>query len=111
MIKMSKFAIIAAIAAVSIASPALAQSFNPRDGTGNMMPFSYGPGGSRVYMGSAAAPAPQQDQSGVHSFAQRDQSGLHSFAMLPRDVPGTSSVNPGATGGGSEGYNIRLLQH
>jgi hypothetical protein len=103
MIKMSKFAIIAAIAAVSIASPALAQSFNPRDGTGNMLPFSYGPGGARNYMGSpAGAPA---------AVAQRDQSGLHSFAMVPRDVPATASVNPGATGGGSEGYNIRLLQH
>jgi hypothetical protein len=99
MIRMSKLAIVGAIAAVSIASPALAQSFNPRDGTANLLPFSYGAGGAREYVGSAAVPAGQ------------DQSGLHSFAMVPRDPPAWSSVSPGATGGGSEGYNIRLLQH
>jgi hypothetical protein len=41
MINMSKLALIGAVAAVSIASPALAQSFNPRDGTGNVMPLQY----------------------------------------------------------------------
>jgi hypothetical protein len=41
MIEMSKLALIAALAAVSVASPALAQSFNPRDGTGNVMPLQY----------------------------------------------------------------------
>jgi hypothetical protein len=41
MINMSKLALIAALAAVSVASPALAQSFNPRDGTGNVMPLQY----------------------------------------------------------------------
>jgi hypothetical protein len=97
MIKMSKLALIAAIAAVSIASPAFAQAFNPRDGTANVLPFNYGPGGSRQFIGSAT---PSQDQSG-----------LHAFAMVPRDPQGTTSIYPGATGGGSAGYNVLLLQH
>jgi hypothetical protein len=97
MIRMSKLTLIAAIAAVSIASPAFAQSFNPRDGTANVMPFSYGPGGSRVFIGSAA---PVQNPNG-----------LNSFAMVPGDQPAATSVYPGATGGGSAGYNTRLLQH
>jgi hypothetical protein len=111
MMTKSKLALIAAIAAVSIASPAFAQSFNPRDGTGNELPFSYGPGAARIFEGSAA---PQQNQNGLHSFAMvpRDQSGLHSFAMVPHGgaVAGGSN-NPTATGGGSEGYNELLLQH
>jgi hypothetical protein len=41
MIKISKLALIAAVTAVTVASPALAQSFNPRDGTGNVMPLQY----------------------------------------------------------------------
>lgn len=97
MIKMSKFTLIAALAAVSIASPAFAQAFNPRDGTANVLPFSYGPGGSRMYLGSAA---PSQNQSG-----------LNAFAMVPGDPPAATSNFPGATGGGSTGYNVRLLQH
>jgi hypothetical protein len=47
MIKISKFALIAALAAVTVASPALAQSFNPRDGTGNSMPLQYQADGGR----------------------------------------------------------------
>ena len=42
MTQTSKLALIAALAAMSIASPALAQSFNPRDGTGNELPLQYG---------------------------------------------------------------------
>ncbi len=95
--RMSKLALIAAVAAVSIASPALAQSFNPRDGGANTLPFSYGAGGSRVYMGSGT---PSQEQNG-----------LHSFASIPENRPAATSINPGATGGGSAGYNTRLLQH
>jgi len=47
MINGSKLAVIAALAAVSFASPALAQAFDARAGTGNVLPFSYGPGGTR----------------------------------------------------------------
>ena len=48
MIKMSKLALAAALVAVSVASPALAQSFNPRDGTGNVMPLQYQGDGGRT---------------------------------------------------------------
>jgi hypothetical protein len=48
MIKISKLALAAALVAVSIASPALAQSFNPRDGTGNVMPLQYQTDGGRT---------------------------------------------------------------
>ena len=81
MITKSKLAIIAAIAAVSIASPALAQSLNPRDGTGNVLPFSYGPDSTRLFAGS---PAAQPAQSGLHSFAQVQQGQRRLFAMVPR---------------------------
>jgi hypothetical protein len=47
MIRISKLALIAALAAVTVASPVLAQSFNPRDGTGNSMPLQYQGDGGR----------------------------------------------------------------
>lgn len=42
-----KLAIIAALAAVSISSPAFTQAFDAREGTGNVLPFSYGPDGAK----------------------------------------------------------------
>ena len=47
MLKISKLSLAAALAAVIVASPALAQSFNPRDGTGNAMPLQYEGDGGR----------------------------------------------------------------
>jgi hypothetical protein len=32
---------------MTVTSPALAQSYNPADGTGNVLPFSFGPGGAK----------------------------------------------------------------
>lgn len=58
MIKMSKLALTAALVAVSVASPALAQSFNPRDGTGNVMPLQYQTDGGRTAW--TAEPGKQQ---------------------------------------------------
>ena len=48
MMKMSKLALAAALVAATVASPALAQSFNPRDGTGNVMPLQYQNDGGRT---------------------------------------------------------------
>jgi len=45
MVNRSKLALIAVLMAMSAASPALAQSFNKGDGTGNNLPFAYGPNG------------------------------------------------------------------
>jgi hypothetical protein len=50
--------IIAAVVFVTvIAAPAFAQSFNPEDGTGNVMPFAYAPtdnSGNNAYARSSA---------------------------------------------------------
>ena len=63
MIKMSKLALAAALVAVSVASPALAQSFNPRDGTGNVMPLQYQNDGGRTAW--TAEPGKQQANTQV----------------------------------------------
>ena len=46
MINKSKLALIAALVAMSAASPALAQAFSKGDGTGNNLPFTYGQNGT-----------------------------------------------------------------
>jgi hypothetical protein len=58
MIKMPKLVLAAALIAASVASPALAQSFNPRDGTGNVMPLQYQNDGGRTAW--ATEPGKQQ---------------------------------------------------
>jgi len=58
MINKSKLALIAALVAMSAASPALAQSFNKGDGTANELPFAYGPNGTKP----AWTVAPRNDQ-------------------------------------------------
>jgi hypothetical protein len=99
MTKMSKLVLIAAAAAVSIASPALAQSFNPRDGTANVLPFSYSPGGARVFVGSGS---PSQGQNGLHAFAMipRDPHAPTAYAGVP-DRLGTSPWPSAAAMGNS----------
>lgn len=90
----SKLALIAAIAAVSFASPVLAQSFDPEFGSGNVLPFAY-----------------EQTTSQHQQNAVRP-SGLYDFAMVPRAPQVKSNPNdPAFTGGGSLGYNELLLIH
>jgi hypothetical protein len=86
----SKLIIIAAIASLGIASPAIAQSFDPDAGTGNVLAFGY------------TSPA-----SGHRSIAVR-RSGLEAYAMVPRTQSDPSIDNPALTGGGSPGYNDNL---
>jgi hypothetical protein len=99
MTTIAKLSLIAAIAAVGITSPALAQSFDPDAGSGNIVPFSY----VRV--------AAQNDTVAVrqtsHAKVAR-QSGLHAFAMVPRGSANGNSNDPALTGGGSAGYNEML---
>ena len=95
MVTRSKIAVITAIAALSCASPALAQSFNRSDGTGNELPSYYdSQGGLHVGMPS------EQPQIVAH------RSGLSAFASVSRGV--SSSDTPANTGGGSIGYNEML---
>jgi hypothetical protein len=78
-----KLALIAVLAAMSVASPALAQSFDKSSGTGNELPFAYGPGGTKP----AWTVPPQNEQIAVRQsnagkVAVR-QTGRNAFAAVP----------------------------
>jgi hypothetical protein len=102
MIRISRLAIIAAVAAV-IATPAFAQSFDPEVGTGNVLPFSYAP-----HIAQTGKIADRQNSNGRMTARK---SGHHAFAMVPGAASGFDSNNPAVTGGGSLGYNQLLLQN
>lgn len=95
MLTKSKIAVIAAVAALSCASPALAQSFNRSDGTGNELPSYYDSQG-----GLHAGSEHMQSHIAVH------RSSLNAFASVGRS--GFASDEPSSTGGGSVGYNEML---
>ena len=103
MTTISRMALIAAIAAAGIASPALAQSFDPEAGSGNVLGFSYAPS------------AVQNDEFAVrqssHAKTVARQNGLHAFASVPGTSPNSGSNDPASTGGGSAGYNQMLQQY
>jgi len=103
MTTISRLALIAAIAVAGIASPALAQSFDPEAGSGNVGGFSYAP-----------TPA-QNDEFAVrqssHAKTAARQNGLHAFARVPGTSPNSGSSDPAFTGGGSAGYNQMLQQY
>lgn len=48
MTNIQKLAIVVSTVAICLASPSFAQSYVPSWGTGNVLPFEYGPGGSRL---------------------------------------------------------------
>lgn len=77
----------------AVATPAFAQSFDPDNGTGNILPFSHG------------ATAAHNDRTAVN------QSAMRSYAA----VPGFGSIGnldaSQATGGGSIGYNEMLRNY
>ena len=106
---------------MSAASPALAQSFNKSDGTGNELPFAYGPGGTKPAW--TVAPENQQvavrqstagkvavRQTGHARFAVTGTSGLYDYAAVPFASGADAANTPAATGGGSTGYNEMLLR-
>jgi hypothetical protein len=129
MINKSKLALIAALAAISFASPAFAQSYNKGDGTANELPFAYGPGGSKpayergVAVNPAWTVAQRQDQGlrSSHTAAIRQNGqrvattgvqGLYNYAGAPFASEWNPNSNaPAATGGGSAGYNQMVLTH
>jgi hypothetical protein len=96
MVTKKKIAVIAAIAALSCASPALAQSFDRTDGSGNELPSYYDSQG-----GLHAGVVSEQKQ-----IVAAHRSGLNAFARIGR--PDFSSDTPASTGGGSVGYNEML---
>lgn len=100
MLKVSKIAIAAALTAAAIATPALAQSFDPEVGTGNVISFSYG---------SITLQNPQM--GALHAAparVARQRSGLNAFAMVAPTSAGGDLFDPALTGGGSRGYNENL---
>ena len=79
--------IITSVAKMAFVSPALAQSFDPELGTGNVLMLS--------------------NQATVsHEQAAVRRSGIDAFAMVPR--AGVASEDPANTGGGSIGYTENL---
>jgi hypothetical protein len=102
MTKFSTLAVIATIAAVANALPASAQSLDPEAGSGNVLPFSYGPI-------TAQNDTIAVRQANPGKVAAR-RNGLHAFAMVPRGSANGNSNDPALTGGGSAGYNQMLEQ-
>jgi hypothetical protein len=121
MINTSKLALIAVLATMSVASPAFAQSFNKGDGTGNELPFAYGPNGTKP----AWTVAPQNEQVAVRQsnagkvavrqtgharFAVVGTTGLYDYAAVPFTSGPDAANSPALTGGGTTGYNEMLLR-
>jgi len=88
-----------AIAVLAVAPTATAQSFTPIVGTGNAASCYYDQNGV-LQVGS---PGVEQSQ-----LATR-RGGESAFAYVP-GAPADASCNPALTGGGSIGYNQKLLQ-
>jgi hypothetical protein len=109
MINKSRFALIAAIAVVSIASPAFAQSSHGAQVTesaSNRAEISsghYGPD-----FGSQNGLSAYAEISPAYGRIARSRAGLHAFAMAPGALSGSAMDDPALTGGGGYGYNEGL---
>jgi hypothetical protein len=121
MISTSKLALIAVLAAMSVAPPALAQSFDKSSGTGNELPFAYGPGGTKpawtvqpqneqIAVRQSNAGKVAVRQTGRNAFAAVPGRGLYDYAAVPFASGSDAANSPAATGGGSTGYNEMLLR-
>ena len=67
MINKSRLALITVLAAISVASPALAQAFSKGYGTGNVTPYSFEPSGTAVPQnGQTAAQRSNAGKISVH---------------------------------------------
>ena len=107
MIKKTTLALVAALAVTSFASPVFAQSYNPADGTGNVLPFAYGAGA--IKQRSVAVPPAGLTAGPQRQTAGRD--GYNSFASISSGNSASNSNSPQDTGAGSAGYNAMLLIH
>jgi len=101
----AKLALIGAVAAVIFASPALAQTINGGDETGNASPYSYQPAASDTAVRHAGARAARRNGLDAYAMERRPQSNSAPRARMPVD-----SDDPALTGGGSIGYNELLKQ-
>jgi hypothetical protein len=97
MSRMQTLAFVGSIAVLGAATPVFAQSFTSTFGTGNAVPSYYDENGM-LQIGSPG--------TGQSPLATR-QSGASAFAMVPEVASGPYS--PALTGGGSIGYNQKLI--
>jgi hypothetical protein len=126
MINKSKLALVAALAAISFAAPASAQSFTKSDGTGNVLSFTYGPGGTKQASPGEAPQgaqfavvqqAPPRQAAAAHELAQgrfaaAATHNLYNSAVVPfAGNADPSAEAPAVTGGGSLGYNEMLKNY
>ena len=78
MINESKLALIAVLAAMTVASPAFAQAFSKGYGTGNVTPYTFEPSGTAAPQNSQTAARPSNagkvaaHQNGHAKFAGSD---------------------------------------
>jgi opacity protein-like surface antigen len=102
MIKMSRIAVVAAVAATALSSPTFAQSFGPQHGAGNTSTSSFP---ATIGQNSRMA-----HRVHVRGRAPAPRSGLHAFAAtIPNTYsPALNPFSPALTGGGSAGYNENL---
>ena len=108
MMNKSKLVLIAALAAVSIASPAFAQSF---ERTGSVLPHYYDASGA---WGPPQAPAiiNHRVARSTRDLPMSARSGASAFAAVPLTTRSDSNPNSRAlTGGGSLGYNQNLYNY
>jgi opacity protein-like surface antigen len=109
---MKKFVTTLALLTV-IATPAFAQSFDPENGTGNVLSLQSGSTATRNdrfavrQHGLHAQAMVQRTRTQNHRFAVR-QNGQDAQAMVPRTLSAPNSNSPASTGGGSLGYNEML---
>jgi hypothetical protein len=101
MLTKSKIAVIAAVLGMVSALPALAQSFNAPEGTGNSLPMDYDSRGGKHCdrLSACTGIAPQQIQIAA------DRSGLNAFASI--GLSGFALDEPSNTGGGNVGATLR----
>jgi hypothetical protein len=89
MISKWKLVTILTVATIGVASPAFAQSYDPDQGTGNLVELTY-------------------QGAGSHKQTAIRQNGIDAFAMVPSAQMRDVSSLPEHTGGGSLGYNQEL---
>jgi hypothetical protein len=101
----AKLVLVGAVAAVIFASPALAQTINGGDETGNASSYSYQPAAADAAVRHAGARAARRNGLDAYAMERRPQSNSAPRARMPVD-----SDDPALTGGGSIGYNELLQQ-
>ena len=99
----SKIAMLVTLAAIGVASPAFAQSFDPDTCSGNVL--------SLTDQSTASYAQALPDISVHHKRVANRHEGLDAFAMAPRAQRGSVSADPANTGGGNLGYNEELKNY